>query len=146
MSVNVGCIGRGCKRASQNIKSQGHLTCSMGANIYQWFAPYWLQVPTKSSIMHVWILTMPPKQTFWLVNLAMINWNNFVSEIAVLPASVFKKQKCFFVLFFHGSVFFVVEKCFLVIFFFKMCFFFFYHAGDSRVLQFNITIYRFLSD
>lgn len=43
-------------------------------------APLQFQVPTRSSMMHMWILTRPPKQTFWLGNLAMINWNNIVSR------------------------------------------------------------------
>ena len=79
----VGTTRKGCKRAPQNIKSQGYLTCRVGENTYQLFAPYWLQIPTKSSMMHVWILTRPPKETFCLSNLAMINWNNIVSDIIV---------------------------------------------------------------
>ena len=67
--------------------------------------------------------------------------------LAVLPASVFKKQKCFFVLFFSIMVFFCCGKVFFsAFFFFKMCFFFLNHAGESQVLQIFIAISEFLGN
>ena len=56
---------------------------------------------------------------------------------------VFLKNKSVFVVFLM-VVFFFVEKCFLVLFSSKCVFFFLYHAGQCRVLQFNIKISRFL--
>ena len=44
-----------------------------------------------------------------------------IFQSAVLPASVFKKQKFFGALFFRGVFFLFWEKCFLVLFFIKMC-------------------------
>ena len=54
----------------------------------------------------------------------------------VLPVSVFKKQKCFFVLFSEGCFIFL-EKWFLVLFFLKM--FFFMMMGKIIV---NTAIYH----
>ena len=65
--------------------------------------------------------------------------------MALLPASVFKKQKYFFVLFLSWC-FFVVEKCFLVLFFTSKCVFFLNHAGKSQVLQILIAISEFLGN
>ena len=53
----------------------------------------------------------------------------------------------FFVLLFHATVFFVVFLCgkvFFSVFSPQNVFFFLYHAGESQVLQFNITIFGFL--
>ena len=51
---------------------------------------------------------------------------------SVLPASVFKKQKCFFVVFFHYGVFLLWKSVFSA-FFSSKCGFFLNHAGKSQV-------------
>ena len=62
-------------------------------------------------------------------------------QSSVLPASVFK-NKCF-LCFFSWWCFFVVESVFSAFFTSKCVFFFLYHAGECRVLQFNIKISGF---
>ena len=69
-----------------------------------------------------------------IVSDTLVGGNIALKHYAVLPASAFKKNKCF-LCFFHGSVFFVVEKCFQC-FFPSKCFFFLCHAGKSQVFQF----------
>ena len=63
-------------------------------------------------------------------------------KFPVLPASVFKKQKCFFVLFFHHGVFLLWKRVFSA-FFSSKCVFFLNHAGESQVLQILIAISEF---
>ena len=62
--------------------------------------------------------------------------------LAVLPVSVFKKQKCFFVLFFR-VVFFSWKSVSLVLFFIKMCvfFFFFFFVMMGKIIV-NTAIYH----
>ena len=54
-----------------------------GANTYQWFLPILATGPHQIQHDACVNSNKVTKTTFWLGNLAMINWNNIVSDIVV---------------------------------------------------------------